>query len=87
MTSFSAQMNQIEGVWKLVDTNGDGMISYSEFQQFLTNSTTRKLLGTYSNSLIYQIFNNLDVNKNGVIELYEFMRIIDFDDGQMYITL
>ena len=80
-------MNQIESAWKLVDTNGDGMISFSEFQQFLVNKTTRKLLGTYSNSMIYQIFSNLDRNNNGVIELYEFMQIIDFEDGNMYITL
>jgi len=87
MCSFNDQMKQIENAWKLVYTNGDETISYSEFQQFLTNNATRRLLGTYSNSLIYQIFGRLDRKKNGVIELHEFMQIIEFDDGKMYITL
>ena len=59
-------INRINQYFKLVDKDYDGQISLEEFQEGLVNMNMEK-------NEITDIFNSLDINKNGFINYTEFV--------------
>ena len=69
-----------------MDSSRDGFISFEEFKIFMTNNNTRKLIGSHSVDEIMKIFDRIDVNGNQKVELHEFMQLIEFENGQIFLN-
>ncbi|CAL5192553.1 unnamed protein product [Lathyrus oleraceus] len=71
--------NQFKQVFKLIDTNGDGKISASELSELLS------CLG-YKDSIAAKeaegMVNMLDSNRDGFVDLEEFMVVMDNKEGK-----
>ena len=83
---FPTQQKEIKRVWNLVDSSRDGYISFQEFSAFMSNSNTRKLIGTHDAIEIRKIFERVDKNDNQKVELNEFMQLVEFEDGQIFLN-
>ena len=69
--AFRANHNELNNLKRLfiaVDINGDGLISFEEFENCF-----KKLNVENINSDLKNIFNEIDINKNGFIDYIEFM--------------
>ena len=83
---FVTQQKEIQRVWNLVDSSRDGFISFQEFNSFMTNTNTRKLIGSHTSDQIRGIFNKIDKNNNEKVELHEFMQLVEFENGNIYLN-
>jgi len=64
--NYDKNLNRINQYFKLFDKNNDGEISFEEFQKPLVNINIEE-------NEIKDLFNSLDISKNGVINYTEFI--------------
>ena len=82
------QFNLIKIAWDYFDRDQDGFIARQEFHNFMGDEVVTKRIGLLPGYLIDPIFDDIDIDKTGYLDLFEFLTIINEDEnGDLLISM
>lgn len=69
----TAELDQLEILFKECDTNGDGVVDFSEFKQVMELLAEKKGGKHYNFLQVRGLFRMADLDNSGYIDFYEFL--------------
>jgi NADH:ubiquinone reductase (non-electrogenic) len=81
--SQDPMLAKFSDLFRAADENGDGVLSYDEFDKLIRDNKKRYPQLEMYGKLAREMFEEADVNKNGVLELHEFEALLKKVDSKL----